>query len=385
MLARRRIYCLLGTLLASSAQVRSGLAEDGTPPSPVGTVQTPPALQTDKDDDQGPNFVALPFPITNGAIGNGAAVVGALLYKFDDASQGSSTGLGGFYTQSNSYAFGVQQKANFDEDRYHFRFEGAYYSVNYGFYGVGQQAGAAGQSIPLHQYGYGIIPEFLFRIAPHIYIGPRFRYITATSSVDLSAIETRFHLDLSHQLAVKTAGAGPVIEYDSRDRQYWPRHGSYARFEANFASNTTGTRGGGSYQAYDGFYNGYSEINENSVIAYRGSFCAVSDHSPFFDLCTYGNNNDLRGYSPGQYRDKTSFALQAEYRWQFFHRFGLVAFGGVGGVAPDFGDYRLKSLLPAAGAGLRYRVLEDDQLNIGIDVAAGKHSSEYYFRIGEAF
>ena len=339
----------------------------------------------DDDDSGGVNFVALPFPVTNGAIGDGFAIVGAALYKLDDGSQSSSTGLGGFYTQSKSWAFGAQQKANFDDDRYHLTAQGAYYSVNYGFYGVGLEAGAAGQSIPLHQSGYGIIPEFLFRVAPHIYVGPRLRYVTATSSVDLSVIETKFHLNLAHQLEVKSAGAGPVAEYDSRDRQYWPRHGSYARLEANFANNTTGSRGGGSYQSYDGFYNGYSEINERSVVAYRASFCAVSDGSPFFDLCTYGSNNDLRGYSPGQYRDQTSFAVQAEYRWRFWGRLGLVAFGGIGGVAPSFGDYRLKSLLPAAGAGLRYMAVEQEQVNIGIDAAIGKHSSEYYFRIGEAF
>ena len=49
------------------------------------------------------DFVVVPIPIVNPTFGNGLAVGGAYLYKFDEGSQTSFTGGGGFYTDSKSW------------------------------------------------------------------------------------------------------------------------------------------------------------------------------------------------------------------------------------------------------------------------------------------
>ena len=37
--------------------------------------------------------------------------------------------------------------------------------------------------------------------------------------------------------------------------------------------------------------------------------CATGQGAPFWDLCFYGQNNDLRGYAAGQYRDHAMATL----------------------------------------------------------------------------
>jgi hypothetical protein len=63
----------------------------------------------------------------------------------------------------------------------------------------------------------------------------------------------------------------------------------------------------------------------------------------------------------------------------------MVAFAGIGEVAPELGDLNSENILPSVGACIRYRASEEQRVNLGIDYAVGKDSDAWYFRIGEAF
>ena len=78
-------------------------------------------------------------------------------------------------------------------------------------------------------------------------------------------------------------------------------------------------------------------------------------------------------------------AGQAEYRFQVTRRLGLVAFGGVGAVAPDLGAFARADALPSGGFGLRYLVAPKNKVNFRVDVAWGKDSPAVYLGVGEAF
>ena len=95
--------------------------------------------------------------------------------------------------------------------------------------------------------------------------------------------------------------------------------------------------------------------------------------------------SDLRGYAGGRYRDKTMFTGQGEFRIPVFDRFGVVAFGGVGAVAPSFSAVAMDRLLPAGGAGLRYLLFEAYRVKVGADVAWGRNGASFYLRLGEAY
>jgi hypothetical protein len=121
------------------------------------------------------------------------------------------------------------------------------------------------------------------------------------------------------------------------------------------------------------------------VLAYRAFGKFTAGRVPFFDLAFFGTHNDLRGYPGGQYVDKMMIATQAEYRWRFWGKWGMVAFAGIGEVAPTLSEFGAGNLLPSVGAGLRYMVSEANRVNISVDYARGKDGDAVYFYIGEAF
>ena len=131
-------------------------------------------------------------------------------------------------------------------------------------------------------------------------------------------------------------------------------------------------------------YNRYFSLG-NAVLAYRIYACYAGQGSPFFDLCAFGANDDLRGYTAGRYRDRAEVVTQLEYRRPISDRWGFVVFGGVGEVARSFSDMDANDLLPGVGVGIRFMVSEAQRINLRVDVARGNDESTVHISIGEAF
>ena len=105
----------------------------------------------------------------------------------------------------------------------------------------------------------------------------------------------------------------------------------------------------------------------------------------FYDLCLYGVNNQLRGYAGGEFQNRRMFTTQAEYRLELPKRLGLVAFGGIGGIAETWSDFRFDRLLPSAGAGLRFNLDKKNHIDYRIDFAFGREGHTLSIGVGEAF
>jgi outer membrane translocation and assembly module TamA len=125
-------------------------------------------------------------------------------------------------------------------------------------------------------------------------------------------------------------------------------------------------------------------MREKDVLATRLVVRSASDEVPFFLLSTFGGKTDLRGYPAGRYRDRSMFALQAEYRWQMSDRWIFTGFAGVGEVANSFSEMG-ENLLPAVGIGARFLLSEKHKVGLSVDIAAGNDGTEFYFGVGESF
>jgi len=184
-------------------------------------------------------------------------------------------------------------------------------------------------------------------------------------------------------LDFRSSGLGFVLDLDSTDNEFNPYEGDDLEI-----SSIVDTRALGSdvnYQTIDVSYNHFEQVASSQVLAFRASGCYAHGDVPFYDLCLYGFDNNLRGYVAGQYRDKAMLTAQMEYRARLWRRWGLVAFGGVGAIAPDIDEFDLDELLPSVGTGIRYMVSGKKRINLGADVAVGRESYAFYFRVGEAF
>jgi hemolysin activation/secretion protein len=126
------------------------------------------------------------------------------------------------------------------------------------------------------------------------------------------------------------------------------------------------------------------DLKEKQILAVRASLNISAGNVPFEGQSVVGSD-DIRGYSQGKYRNDQVYAVQAEYRWTFYKRWGMVAFAGVASAVPKFADIPDNEILPGVGAGLRFRLLPTEKVNIGIDYGIGKDDYSITFRIGESF
>jgi outer membrane protein assembly factor BamA len=177
---------------------------------------------------------------------------------------------------------------------------------------------------------------------------------------------------------------GAQGSYDTRNDWDEPTNGTLGEIQAMFSRGWLGSSP--QFNWYRGWINQYVALSSHdAVLALRLQGCSVGSAAPVWEYCLYGLSSDLRGYAAGRYRDKTMFTGQAEFRIPIVDRFGAVAFGGVGAVAPSFSAVAMNQLLPAGGVGLRYLVYEAWHVKVGVDGAWGRNGGAFYLRLGEAY
>lgn len=336
----------------------------------------------ERNHDHKVNFVAMPIPISNPAIGNGLGLAAMALYSPRGTARPWTTGVGGLYTDTDSRALFGFQKAYLGGDMWRVTVGGGAGIFNVNFYGIGTEAGSAGLSLPMEQksgFGGGAI---LRHVTDHVHAGLLFRAVEMRTTFATSQLPLPTPIpDLELDSTVVQFGLG--TEYDTRDNEYNPRKGIFAEAQWFYASEQYGSDF--NYPNATIRVNGYHGLDPKSLIAWRGSLCWAGTGSPFYGLCQFGMQNDLRGYVSGQYRDHALFAVQTEYRRQLSKRWGFTTFIGVGEVARGISEFNSEDLLPAAGVGLRFMASEEYKVNLSIDYAVGKDSQAFYFYIGEAF
>jgi outer membrane protein assembly factor BamA len=333
------------------------------------------------DDEKKNEIVVAPIPIVNPTFGNGLALGGMYLYQIDEGSQPSFTAAAGAYTDSKSYAFGIGQAAYFKDDAWKIKAGAGVFDFNVRFYGIGRLPGDRDVSIPINQEGWAAGVRGLCRIKGDWYFGLQYWFLRITSTFDTSDLD--FELPPAIEFDSQVAGLGVMIEYDSRDNRFNPSggqlfNGTWSNSEEAIGSDFDFTSG-----KID--YNIYHQLKPGKIIAGRATACMTPGDAPFYALCKFGQGVDLRGYVGGRYRDERMATFQAEYRWRFYKKWGMVVFAGFGEVAETWGDFNLDDLLPSAGVGLRFKLSKTTDFNLSVDYAVGEDSDAWYFYVGESF
>ena len=367
------IYSLL-----SSNSARAGSGEDA-----VEKVQEQAEAASELLGER--RFFVMPIPISNPTVGTGLGASATYLFDAGENAPTSSLNLMGLYTDTETWAVGLGTETYFKDDKYRLSGAVGYFDANLEFYGIGSGAGDRGESIGINQKGPFLVPRFLVQIAENLYLGPQFRYIAIDTALQDPILPPDFPEGvLPTAIENVSSGLGVVLERDSRDNKFFPHKGSHLLATTNFARDWIGSDN--NYEQFELGYNLYRKLGEHSVLAWRATGCFREGNVPFYDLCNFGGEEDaIRGYVGGQYRDKVSVTTQIEYRWRSYKKWGMVAFGGIGQVAPEIGEMKFDDLLPSVGIGIRWMASEKERVNLSIDYARGKDSDAWYFRIGEAF
>jgi len=358
-------------------------------PSPVATGQGLPsdvdAKERDGEKKRG-EFAIFPVPFLNPTVGFGLNIAATYIFKIDEndsISPPSVVAAGGFYSENKSRGVFALGKFFWKEDTWRALLAGGQFRLNYDFYGIGTDPGDNGISIPLRQNMTAVIGELLHSVGGDFFLGGNVTFVSTDIGLRGITPPPGFPTPPGGFFDTDNVALGVRVQRDTRDSQFYPTEGSFLDLKVKFYDESLGSDF--TYQVYEGAFNKFIEVNVKAIAALRASFRFVDGDVPFWALSLFGTNNDLRGYEIGRYRDRTKFALQAEYRYRIGGRWGAVAFAGVGGVASSFSAYTADDMLPSAGVGIRYMVATDNKVNMSLDFAVGTNAFTVYFYVGESF
>jgi hypothetical protein len=348
-----------------------------------------PAQQKDdkgkKKGEKRGSIIIAPIPVSSPAFGSGLLLVFGYVFQFDkkdEVSPPSWLGGAGLSTNNGSRGLALGGRLYLKENKYQTTFAFMKGRANYDFFGTDRFPNRPAVSIPLTINGTIFFGEVMRNVWRNIFVGPRYQYRQLRPRLNGEPRDGGFEIPTIDRTA-NSAALGFHVQRDLRNSTFYPTKGTLFDFTADFFAPAFGSRR--EYQVYKVAYNGFREIAERQVLAYRAMVCSANGSVPFYDLCMYGFNNDLRGYATGEFQNRRMFATQAEYRLDWRKRLGFVAFGGLGGVARGWGDFRSDGLLPSAGAGLRFKLDKKNHINYRVDFAFGREGHTISIGVAEAF
>lgn len=178
-------------------------------------------------------------------------------------------------------------------------------------------------------------------------------------------------------------GIGPVLMFDSRDHILYPRRGNYMSCSAVFNTPLFGSDYG--FQNYKVDLRNFFSLRKK-VVASQLLWEFTPNDVPFFMLPKLGGKERLRGIGHSQRIVNNSVWLaRSELRFPVWWRFGAVAFAGLG-QASEKPSINFNEIIYSGGAGLRFRILPHEPLNIRLDVGFASHGlSGFFISLKEAF
>lgn len=179
------------------------------------------------------------------------------------------------------------------------------------------------------------------------------------------------------------SGLGFSFNYDTRDNVFSTQRGALAELQAQFFTGMLGSRYDFSRCSLE--LRRYYPLFRGHSIAVQYYLVMTGGTVPFTSLAQIGGQNLLRGFYLGRFRDKNLMSAQLEYRFPVIGPVGLVAFGGLGQVAPHLSDFHVGGFKAAFGCGIRYAFKPQEGLKVRLDMGVAEGKPAFYITINEAF
>jgi hypothetical protein len=265
----------------------------------------------------------------------------------------------------------------------------AYYSHGYigyvkfpdKFYGIGNNTPEDDKEDYTHRFT-NIHVSFQKRELSGLYLGIQYEFIhSKLIQVEKGGLLEKG--DILGSVGGIVSGGTFLASWDTRDNIYFPLSGCFHQFSASFFKSVLGSDY--DFNRYVLDLRQYFPFFSSHVLALQGYLSSTTGHTPFQMLSLLGDQNMMRGYYQGRYRDKNMIAFQAEYRMPLWWRFGLAGFSGFGDVADRFSNFRLSDFKYSLGAGIRYQINPGEGINVRLDIGFGEGSSGVYVTLNEAF
>jgi len=342
-----------------------------------------------KDRLGGYKILPIPIFITEPAIGKGLGVAIALFHPVKDGSgsmpQATTptsighmendrqappvvSGVFGAYTTSETWAAGVGHMNNWRKD--HIRYAGALATarINSKFYVLG---------LPLKFTldGAFIFQDIKFRIKDSdFFLGMSLSYLDAKNEFSLDAPGDPPAQVLESD--IKDAGLAVRGSYDSRNNTMNPNKGRLVDLGLWRYDDAIG----GNYNYWSTKLKALSfhHFHDKFTLGLRLEVSAVDGEPPFFSYPWV----KLRGIPAMRYQDELAGAVEVEGRFQLTPKWEVLGFAGKGFTSGDTPIFDNPGNIHNIGVGARYKVIEAQNVWMGLDIAKGNEDWNWYIQVG---
>ncbi|WP_026897089.1 BamA/TamA family outer membrane protein [Daejeonella oryzae] len=350
-------------------------------------------FSNEKDTTRSSSFI--PLPAVGYSQETGLEFGALTLYSFysdrqDTLTRNSSvTGMATYTTQKQ-----VNLKLQTDywtpQNRYHYFNEIRYKNFPFNFYGTGPQTRESDE-LKVTQKLFRVIAEAEKKTGKVSYTGINASF--EKHDYDFGDEPTNSSNPL---LLLRGKNGGQVLFagisqiLDSRNSNTYSSSGTYLKLNYSYAPAVFGDQNfEGSFTKLD--FRTFKSLGNQLILGVNANYQTIQgSNTPFYLLPQLGNDQMMRGYYTGRFRDQNLMALQAEIRYRFIPRFALVGFAG-GGTVYSNGNLNFANLKPSLGGGFRYFFDVERGLSIRMDYGIGeKRAGEsrqtgFYLSLGEAF
>jgi len=228
--------------------------------------------------------------------------------------------------------------------------------------------------------------SFLQQISKNIFFGPGLRII------DYEAQDKKTNGILAAENVLGSEGIrvlGLELQgiWDMRDSIFYPYKGWLLEIKTTLYSKIIGSES--DFYRFDFNYSRFHEIFKQNIIAWQIMFTTTGGDVPFQLMPHLGGPHMMRGFYQGRFIDRHYLALQTEYRFPIYWRFKGNVFAGLGQVASEMRGISTDKFKIAYGAGLRFVLNEERNINLRADFALNSYPDEknfmFYIIIKEAF
>ena len=314
-------------------------------------------------------FVPVIAPITEPAVGYGAAGALVFISRDKNAPAGTRPDLylgGGMYTESQSWGGFGGYSGNLLDGDLRVLAAGGYLSLNLKHYGVGSDPALSQNPISYNLRGAAGRASAAMRIgSTPLYGGLGLSY--ANTQVTIQSTES-----MTTMYSLR-----PYLQLDTRDNIFTPVRGVFSEASLAVSYLNTGTW----FELLDLTAIGYLPLVQDLYLGVFGGAGFSFGDAPFYMRPFV----ILRGAPSLRYQGEQTAEVEAELRWQFWKRFSLVAFSGVGGAWDNFLGFDRSESVFTYGTGFRYELARKFGLHMGADFAFGKDGFVLYIQFGSAW
>jgi len=344
----------------------------------------------EKEEEKDPNrgrFLALPFIITEPAIGEGLGA--GLIYfheKPDDearrkvtsaqnisktAKRGkpppTATGLFGMYTNTETFAYGIGHSGSSPNDKYRYIGAAAGMRVNALYYENDIPFNFTLDGAVIYAHGKRRFGD------TNIFIGASFSILDSTSVFRLG--EDPQNSPSIGDFSSTDVGIALSGIYDSRDDTMMPSSGQLYDLTV---WNYGGLLGGDfDYTTARFKFNMFHRLAEKFVLGYRFDISTAGGDVPYYAEPYVS----LRGIPALRYTGDSAAVIEVEGRYDFAKRWSGVAFAGLGFV-DETELSKTQDDIYGYGVGIRFQALKEQNIWLGIDLAQGPEDKAWYVQMG---